>query len=301
MHAWLRACAREAREREHIDEKLLSMKSSTGETVASTAHRCHLESTYCWLSACQPQKSIDTYKPQVQQVDATHQTVAQWFPKFVEASNNFTCPVRIINGVHSVGSPETLQEGLHECAHLHADVDIIPYGNAFKLNSRPNPMTWREYCDATLPDKRLYFFTHFEPYEQYLEFQLLDRLLGQLPNTVYMLDSAQVAIGGTGTGAPVHFHRPAFNFLLQGEKEWFLFPMGESMWSNMPIEMFIEQELPERREHCTFAKQNVGDIMFVPGQMGHGVRNTERTIAIAQEVNTLGFVCDSETVDCYRF
>ena len=39
-----------------------------------------------------------------------------------------------------------------------------------------------------------------------------------------MFVNAQWALGGEGTGAPVHFHNTAWNALVYGAKKWLIYP-----------------------------------------------------------------------------
>ena len=39
-------------------------------------------------------------------------------------------------------------------------------------------------------------------------------------------------VGRAGTGTPLHFHGPTFNFLLHGQKRWYFSPPENGAWSN---------------------------------------------------------------------
>jgi hypothetical protein len=101
----------------------------------------------------------------------------------------------------------------------------------------------------------------------------------------------QFYLGPAGSGAPIHFHKDAVNFLVYGEKEWFLFPPNRSMYSTIPIAEWVTNEEvatsyllgrqgADAAIQCT---QLAGDLMYVPYEWGHGVLNLEPSIGVAIE------------------
>jgi hypothetical protein len=141
----------------------------------------------------------------------------------------------------------------------------------------------------------MYLFVRPGPQSKFWALQLLDHLLERIheQSVIYTTDRAQFGVGLSGTGAPVHFHRPAFNFNLQGTKNWFLFPAESAAWSNVPIAQLLSAAdgfPPPWARVCKQVVQEAGDIFFVPSHVGHGVLNQGPgvTIAVAQEVLQLG-------------
>jgi hypothetical protein len=47
--------------------------------------------------------------------------------------------------------------------------------------------------------------------------------------------NAQWAVGGEGTGAPVHFHNTAWNALVYGAKKWLIYPPHYMLMSNKQV------------------------------------------------------------------
>jgi hypothetical protein len=54
-----------------------------------------------------------------------------------------------------------------------------------------------------------------------------DMAFGFLNRTALTLTSFQWYLGPTGSGAPVHYHGHAFNYVAYGAKHWFLVPPGQ--------------------------------------------------------------------------
>jgi hypothetical protein len=143
--------------------------------------------------------------------------------------------------------------------------------------------------------RELYLFVRPTPQSKYWGMQMLDHLLERIQETgvIYTTDRAQFGLGLGGTGAPVHFHRPAFNFNLRGTKRWFLFPQESAAWSNTPMSELLAADVgfpPPWASVCKQAMQEAGDIFFVPSHVGHGVLNEGpgATAAVAQEILQLG-------------
>merc|ERR1719291_91608 len=51
-------------------------------------------------------------------------------------------------------------------------------------------------------------------------------------------------VGGAGSGAPMHFHGPAWNALAFGEKRWFLTPPQHATFSNIPAREWLQHVYP---------------------------------------------------------
>eukprot|EP00656_Telonema_subtile_P018330 TRINITY_DN19892_c0_g1_i2.p1 TRINITY_DN19892_c0_g1~~TRINITY_DN19892_c0_g1_i2.p1 ORF type:complete len:469 (-),score=93.67 TRINITY_DN19892_c0_g1_i2:113-1519(-) len=238
-----------------LHEDLL-LHTGCSEGIGDIAVQWKLRDTHAWMLAHQP--ALEVPRPMVsfdskcivKEIDASDRTVPEWFRQFLDVSERFTVPVVIRGGLHTLASHTELKQRLHEkCAALESRVDPIPYAGTFLGTKSAQRMSWQQYHELEDPDK-LYFFNHLDPYQDYAEFQLLDRLLQRIDGIVFRVDSGQIGGGGRGTGAPVHFHRPAFNFLVEGEKEWILFPLDHSMWSNNQIDTFLQSEFQQHQAHC---------------------------------------------------
>merc|ERR1712129_172508 len=99
----------------------------------------------------------------------------------------------------------------------------------------------------------------------------------------------QIAIGGTFSGAQPHFHGPALNALLMGQKQWILFPPRKAFqMKQTAIEFFCyhEQLSQERKDSLTYYTftQNPGDVVFIPQEWSHAVLNMQPSVAIAMEL-----------------
>ena len=129
------------------------------------------------------------------------------------------------------------------------------------------------------------------------------------------LPRPQFYVGPPGSGAPMHWHKDAYNYLAWGQKRWFLQPPSEAVYSTQPIATWVLKELPSygataddahspassdgtsssssggnssssgrpRLLECT---QSSGDVMYVPAGWGHAVLNTDTSIGVAVEFPT---------------
>lgn len=98
--------------------------------------------------------------------------------------------------------------------------------------------------------------------------------------------NAQWALGGEGTGAPVHFHNTAWAALLYGAKKWLIYPPHDMIMSNKQIYDFYEHDrldFERRGAKPVTCVQTAGDVMIIPESWGHGVLNIQNTLAIATE------------------
>lgn len=99
--------------------------------------------------------------------------------------------------------------------------------------------------------------------------------------------SAQWALGGEGTGAPVHFHNYAWNALVYGAKKWVLYPPHDRVLSNRQILQYIKEgdmdSIAQKGARMLTCVQTAGDILVVPESWGHGVLNIQQSVAVATE------------------
>jgi len=100
--------------------------------------------------------------------------------------------------------------------------------------------------------------------------------------------SYQFYIGPPGSGAPVHFHQDAINFLVYGRKRWFLFHPSDTAYSRKhPLQWFRAKDGLAKQKHegriyeCV---QQQGEAIVVPSDWGHGVLNIDTSIGAAFEL-----------------
>eukprot|EP01038_Epipyxis_sp_PR26KG_P007166 gene7166-9769_t len=120
-------------------------------------------------------------------------------------------------------------------------------------------------------------------------FQLMNPNLMNLKGTQLrkMFVNAQWALGGEGTGAPVHFHNTAWAALIYGAKKWFIYPPENMIMSNKQILEYYETDMLEfqnRGVRPVTCVQTAGDVMMIPESWAHGVLNIQESVGIASEV-----------------
>jgi len=215
-----------------------------------------------------------------------------WLADFLEASERLRVPVLLKGAAHR-GLPNLKDLSYESLVELSMDREPlrdhklfdIPYGDAF-TDQKCEKMTVKDYVQhlQNEPATRRYLFSEINS----KQLRLLERLF-DIPDVFISADPPQFAIGGVNTGAPVHWHKPAFNFLLSGAKEWFFMPPERAVWSNHPIVDYVKDE--EGRPLCEQGlrmQQAVGDVVFVPHNWGHGVLNKRsHTVCVAQELSHL--------------
>ncbi len=92
----------------------------------------------------------------------------------------------------------------------------------------------------------------------------------------------QFYLGPPLSGAPVHFHRNAWNVLIYGQKRWFLYPPDRAFYSKEPVWDWWRdtyRKAPDALE-CV---QYPGDMVFVPDMWGHAVINLREGVGVASE------------------
>eukprot|EP00747_Dinoflagellata_sp_TGD_P115557 gnl/TRDRNA2_/TRDRNA2_172186_c0_seq4.p1 gnl/TRDRNA2_/TRDRNA2_172186_c0~~gnl/TRDRNA2_/TRDRNA2_172186_c0_seq4.p1 ORF type:complete len:849 (+),score=107.03 gnl/TRDRNA2_/TRDRNA2_172186_c0_seq4:197-2548(+) len=103
--------------------------------------------------------------------------------------------------------------------------------------------------------------------------------------------SFQWYLGPVGSGAPVHFHDTAVNYIVYGTKHWFLIPPAHARYMRKPIGLWVREDLPQLEAwnvpvlRCV---QHAGTAFFVPRGWSHGVLNLEDTIGFANEFTVEG-------------
>jgi len=106
-------------------------------------------------------------------------------------------------------------------------------------------------------------------------------LLQSVPS-VNEVKLVQFFLGPPGSGAPLHWHDAALNFLAFGEKEWFLAPPTSpaASYSNAPVLQWLDHPSvnPDDFVRCT---QRPGDVVYVPHQWAHATLNSKVAIGKA--------------------
>jgi len=101
--------------------------------------------------------------------------------------------------------------------------------------------------------------------------------------------NAQWALGGEGTGAPIHFHNTAWSALIYGAKKWLIYPPHNQIMSNKQILDFFETDMKafqQRDVRPVTCVQTAGDVLIIPENWGHGVLNLQESVAVASEAKT---------------
>ena len=96
----------------------------------------------------------------------------------------------------------------------------------------------------------------------------------------------QFILGPTGSGAPPHFHRHAFNALVYGIKHWYLWPPGEAYFTFSHVQRWQREYLAGRltSPRAIECIQRPGDVVYVPENWGHAVINLADSVAVAYEL-----------------
>jgi hypothetical protein len=114
-------------------------------------------------------------------------------------------------------------------------------------------------------------------------------------NVSLQVDSPRVEFyfGPPGSGAPWHYHDPAFNALAYGRKRWFITPPRRAVFSNTPAVEWYRTEFVQSKpddsagRHVLECTQETGDIIFVPYLWSHATINLETSIGLAYEMSGL--------------
>jgi hypothetical protein len=95
----------------------------------------------------------------------------------------------------------------------------------------------------------------------------------------------QFYLGPPGSGAPMHIHNDAANYLIYGRKRWFLSPPGDAEWSVQPASEFRDSlaGLASDQHAPIECVQQAGDMLYVPKGWGHSTINIEASVGVAYE------------------
>ena len=99
------------------------------------------------------------------------------------------------------------------------------------------------------------------------------------------ISTIQLFVGPTGSGAPLHYHGPALNFMAKGTKRWQLFPPSEARFSIKPAAGWNREYSGYNRTQTTMfgCTQRTGDVLFIPGTWSHATENLVFSTGIAVE------------------
>lgn len=112
---------------------------------------------------------------------------------------------------------------------------------------------------------------------------LHDRRLQASPHE--QRERALFYLGPRGGGATFHSHSNAWNALVHGEREWFLYPPYEFVGPySKPWSEWLKGNSGSRRGlRC---RQKARELLWVPDQWFHGVVNTRASVGLAVEVGS---------------
>ena len=137
----------------------------------------------------------------------------------------------------------------------HLPIGSVPHPNYIFETISPNSPLLKEFEPPSILDKEV---THINPLK------------------------TQFYLGSPLSGAPVHFHRNAWNVLIYGQKRWFLYPPDKAFYSKEHVWDWWRgtyRKSPDALE-CV---QYPGDLVFVPDMWGHAVINLREGVGVASE------------------
>ena len=110
--------------------------------------------------------------------------------------------------------------------------------------------------------------------------------------------SIQFFLGEVGSGAQPHWHQTAWNWLVHGRKEWWLWPPRDATYALSHTKQVLNAlDSPvkggvsgvgggeDRAGAVLWCEQRPGDVLVVPAAWGHATLNTQPSIGWASEVD----------------
>ena len=97
------------------------------------------------------------------------------------------------------------------------------------------------------------------------------------------VDLVTAQAGPAESGAPFHYHRPAFNALFYGRKRWAALPPQDAVYGVTPASrLFDGASFPFSRKprQCV---QDAGDVVVLPGLWAHATLNRAFSVGVAGE------------------
>lgn len=182
-----------------------------------------------------------------------------------------------------------------EYGHLTFTEVLVPYAESFGYNH--SMITLRKFLDKMeqtnkeyrmIKDPSLfpsptYIFETIPPNSPLLEHFTTPAIFN--PSLTHISTTkTQFYVGPPLSGAPVHFHRNAWNVLFYGQKRWFLFPPPFAVYSKQHVWDWWKTRHGNRPfESAWECVQHPGDLVFVPDMWGHAVINLKESVGLAAE------------------
>ncbi len=140
--------------------------------------------------------------------------------------------------------------------YQHLPLDTVPSPTYIFETVSPGSVLLQELRDIPILDENI---THISPLK------------------------TQFYLGPPLSGAPVHFHRNAWNVLIYGQKRWFLYPPDKAYYSKEPVWSWWRTRYSLSPPDALECVQHPGDLMFVPDMWGHAVINLRESVGVASE------------------
>lgn len=180
--------------------------------------------------------------------------------------------------------------------HRPVDVGSVPYAKNFQLHNAR--MTLKDYITATsaascaessnpetcAPDYVFQIDTEACGEGRDLMGRIVESALPSsgerpiicpAPSGLRGLESVHYYLGGRWSGAPFHFHSDAINLSVSGRKRWWMVTPRHAVWSRRHVREYAEEGKGGPQEVPMECVQRGGDLVYVPGEWGHGVINLE--------------------------
>lgn len=182
---------------------------------------------------------------------------------------------------------EDIKEAL---GHKLVKVSTIPHGQVY--GKRPKTMSLADYVDLDQRKVR-------EPL--YIAEPLALSELGQISSEYKippvlepiertqgnMHSGAQFFLGGRGSGAPMHYHNPAWNGLVFGYKRWSMLPPSKAVFStDHPANWFEFNHSTSKAFECV---QRPGETILLPAMWSHATQNLGDAVCVGVEFSASEF------------
>eukprot|EP00041_Stephanoeca_diplocostata_P031362 m.976002 g.976002 ORF g.976002 m.976002 type:complete len:795 (+) comp23943_c0_seq13:178-2562(+) len=171
-------------------------------------------------------------------------------------------------------------------------VGSIPYATAFGGNVTDMPLSeYLQYMDrvrkSTSKKQRRpdYIFSSIKAGSPLVKDLRVPGVFNPA-QTEIVVQNMQFFVGPAGSGAPMHYHRAAYNVLVAGRKKWVLLPPRSAVYSKRHPKDFFAKDVPKMEANGAPVHrciQEAGDVVFVPAMWGHATLNLEESIGYASE------------------
>ena len=184
------------------------------------------------------------------------------------------------------------EEGRELGDTIHVD-SIIPYAAAFGRPEEGKGGSLRDYIERHMGggggaepveerELQSYVFSSVPPSSPLLRHFHTPELFAEKSLNV-TVSRYQYYIGPPGSGAPLHYHGPAWNGLAYGEKLWRLLPPASAVYSR--VSERVTEESQRKGLECV---QEEGDVLYVPALWAHGTVNLRECVGFAAELQWRG-------------